>query len=115
MASGDTYARTHAEQVAADVTKRYGILTSVNRFNHIVISESAHRQLKDAVWADRRLDALGRGYYLGAVDIETAPDWTFSPVSVAWARLIATLLIQLHARAVLAIINRWTSRLFSTT
>lgn len=77
----------------------------------VVVSETSYRDLEAAVWADPRLDALGRGYYLylgSELDVISAPDWACDPLTVALARLYAVALIRPLRPMV-----RWLSRVLT--
>lgn len=78
-----------AKRLAAEIGERYGIEAYPGRNGDVVISQTGFRDLKELVFADRRIDAVGRGYYLAGVRYTVAPDWTFSPLSVSSARLAA--------------------------
>jgi len=80
----------HAAKVSRDIASHYGIET-FPRGTMLLISETNMRDLDEIVWADRTINAVGRGYYLGSAPFIIQPDWMFDPLSVATARLIAVL------------------------
>lgn len=90
--------RSRRAVLVDEVAARYGVtLYPDPRREHIVrLSESDHAWLAAAVEHDRRLDAVGRGYYSGLggeLTLVPAPDWTCDPVAVSLARLYAVTVV----------------------
>jgi len=96
------------EQLAA----HFGIEGHLNRAGHIVIRHSDAERLK-ADYASYPAETPfppGRGQLWG-IPLEAAPDWTFDPASVAWARLIASVSITLRLRQIVRRLSRLLDRL----
>lgn len=79
------------DMLADEVAARYGVtLYPHPRQPHaVVVSASDYAVLADAVMADRRLSAVGRGYYLylgGELSVVVAPDWACDLGHVALLR-----------------------------
>ena len=96
------------QKLVDDMLKHYG----VHAYPHpregrvIVIGRSDFDRLHAAVLASPRLDAIGRGYYLGGFDLRHAPDWTVNPHHVAQARLAAALIVTLRLRQITSWLDR---------
>lgn len=94
-----------------EIERRYGVTMHADpRAEHIIrVSKSDYETFVNAVMNDRKIDAIGRGYYLGLggeLDLVTSPDWTFDPLSVALLRLRVVLLGS-WARPIVRRISRW--------
>ncbi len=85
-----------------DIQWRYGIEALVTGPRRItVFGDGALARLHDEVWRDKRLDAIGRGWMLGAggeFTIVEMPAWTLDATAVAWRRLIAVLIMVFKIR-----------------
>lgn len=83
------------DRLAADLSSRYGVATYVRGEEDILLTHSDYKRALDAVWRDRSIDAIGRGYYLGLggdVNLVPVADWTCDPLSVSTARLLAVVI-----------------------
>lgn len=71
----------------------YGLEFHPGRKPDVILGTRADiDELDRIVWSDTRLDAVGRGYYLGAggvIRFVAVPEWTLDADRVAWARTIA--------------------------
>lgn len=79
-----------------EVAERYGVRLHLHpRRPHVaVVSQSDYELLVSQVMEDRRIDALGRGYYLGLggeLTLQSAPDWTCDADAIVQARLVGSL------------------------
>lgn len=93
-----------------DIQRRYGIDAAVTGTRRItVFGEGALKRLSEEVWRDPSLDAVGRGWMLGAggeFAIVEMPAWTFDASSVAWRRLVAIFVSTFRIRRFV----RWLAR-----
>lgn len=89
-----------ATRLSKEIGIHYGIITYPRPNGHIIMSRREWQVYWEAVWSDRRIDAVGRGYYLGAVQFDVQPDWMFNPFDVAIARLTAILIRDLRLRTI---------------
>ncbi|MEP6477829.1 MAG: hypothetical protein ABJB03_00430 [Rhodoglobus sp.] len=99
---------TYTERALIDLHQYLGIRGQINRFQHIVVSESDFKRLvaeTSAIVGTRWPTADYRSPTFTGVPIETAPDWTFDPVRIAWLRILATLMILLRLRKIVTWIN----------